>query len=406
MTNRIDATTTTYSVTNYLSDPYAVGGYGGNSSGAGSPISDLLNSALDLVSSNLGLAASLLSPPPTPSPGDASGNYDSPGVYGPGATGLNAVNPSQGAGGLMQSLSQLMQQIVMLLQILQASQNQTNPDGQNVAGGLGGPPGGPLGGGQDTPPPPGGGGGTPTAGSGAGAPTSGGGAAQPAGGGNHPGKTKHHHHHHHHHKHPGVGGAGGSGGAAGAGGVGAPGGAGGATGAGGANGAANGDPVPGGANAGNWPPDGNSQATARTLAERLQQDFPQLTKAQIAGIVGNLYHESNGLQSSVTEYGKPANGPDTGRGWGQWTGERRTEFENYCRANNLDPNSPEGNYEFLVHELKTNHSDAITALEGATSPDQASDIFMNTYEKPADPEADSRRNYTNMVFNLITNGLA
>jgi hypothetical protein len=67
------------------------------------------------------------------------------------------------------------------------------------------------------------------------------------------------------------------------------------------------------------------------IMAKLREDFAPLTPTQAAGILGNLGHECNGF-SNLAE----SNGHGPGRGWAQWSFDRRVKFESYCNRNRLD----------------------------------------------------------------------
>lgn len=120
---------------------------------------------------------------------------------------------------------------------------------------------------------------------------------------------------------------------------------------------------------------------APTVMKRLMADF-NLTKEQAAGIVGNLGHESAGLQAGIQE-----KNPIAGRGglgWAQWTGSRRREFERYLKDNNLSATDPEANYGFLKKELQTTHQSALEAIRKTNNVQDATTQFEHKYEGSAD----------------------
>jgi hypothetical protein len=129
------------------------------------------------------------------------------------------------------------------------------------------------------------------------------------------------------------------------------------------------------------------------IAADLQRDFG-LTPSQTAGVIGNLGHESGGFK-----YYQEIN-PTAGRGgagWAQWTGPRRTAFENYTRANGLNPNSYQANYGFLKNELTGTHSSALAALRKAQTVKDAVYAFEGAFEKAGVKNYASRMRYANSL---------
>ena len=83
-----------------------------------------------------------------------------------------------------------------------------------------------------------------------------------------------------------------------------------------------------------------------------------------AGLVGNLGGESGEFED-LQEKRPTIPGSKGGRGWAQWTGysstnNRRKLFEDWCVQSRLDPDSDEGNYGYLVHELQTTEKTALS----------------------------------------------
>jgi hypothetical protein len=129
------------------------------------------------------------------------------------------------------------------------------------------------------------------------------------------------------------------------------------------------------------------------ISSDLQRDFG-LTPSQAAGVIGNLGHESGGFK-----YYQEIN-PTAGRGgagWAQWTGPRRTAFENYTRANGLNPNSYQANYGFLKNELTGTHSSALAALRKAQTVKDAVYAFERQFEKAGVKNYGSRMRYANSL---------
>ena len=129
------------------------------------------------------------------------------------------------------------------------------------------------------------------------------------------------------------------------------------------------------------------------IAADLRRDFG-LTANQAAGVVGNLGHESGGFRHYQEI--SPTSGRG-GAGWAQWTGPRRTAFENYTRANNLNPQSYEANYGFLKNELTGTHRNALTALKKANTVQDAVYAFEGQFERAGVKNYGSRMRYANSL---------
>jgi Phage tail lysozyme len=136
---------------------------------------------------------------------------------------------------------------------------------------------------------------------------------------------------------------------------------------------------------------------AIAVAKQLQKDLG-LTPQQAAGIVGNFWHESAGMNSNVNEFGSdPSRSPygepnstQFGYGWAQWTGTRKDDFLAFCKANKLEPSSPAGNYAFLVYELKNSEAASLGKVRETSSVDEAARAYMLYNERPTNPVYDKR----------------
>lgn len=113
------------------------------------------------------------------------------------------------------------------------------------------------------------------------------------------------------------------------------------------------------------------------LIEHLMPEFG-LLDFQAAGIPGNFGGESH--LKAVQEI-SPLAGAG-GFGWAQWTGPRRRAFEAFCAANGLDPHFDEGNYRFMLSELKVDYANSIAGLKRAKTVEEAVFSFGETYERP------------------------
>jgi hypothetical protein len=136
---------------------------------------------------------------------------------------------------------------------------------------------------------------------------------------------------------------------------------------------------------------------APDVMAKLQKDFG-LSKEQAAGIVGNLGHESAGLQAGIQEKGvKKGRG---GLGWAQWTGPRRREFEKYLKETGQEATDPNANYGFLKKELETTHKSSLTAIKKETTVAGATKAFEAKYEAAGVKHMESREKYANQAMKL------
>jgi hypothetical protein len=126
------------------------------------------------------------------------------------------------------------------------------------------------------------------------------------------------------------------------------------------------------------------------IMENLQKTHG-LAPHQAAGLVGNLGAETGGFKH-MQEL-KPLGGKG-GRGWAQWTGKRRTEFEAWSKASGLDPNSYDANMGFLNYELgagpevagvkRGQYTGVLNQLKQTKNVQEATDLIHKKYETPAD----------------------
>lgn len=143
--------------------------------------------------------------------------------------------------------------------------------------------------------------------------------------------------------------------------------------------------------------EGSFKNKASKLTSDLMRDLG-LTREQAAGLVGNLAHESAGLNTNMEEQGFNRHGTK-GFGLAQWTDTapgrgRRTDLVNFAKQNGLDPNSYEAQYKFMVQEFKTTEAPALAALKSARTVEEATQAALK-YERPdiAKANVGSRQNY-------------
>lgn len=143
---------------------------------------------------------------------------------------------------------------------------------------------------------------------------------------------------------------------------------------------------------------GTFEQMAPGIMQQLMVDFPGLRDFHAAGILGNLGHESGGFKT-MQEI-KPTSGKG-GYGWGQWTGPRRDNFNNWCKDKRLEPASYDANYGFLKHELQTTEKDAITAVLKTSSLEDAVRDFEIKFERaaPKTVNYESRNDYARRALN-------
>lgn len=115
-----------------------------------------------------------------------------------------------------------------------------------------------------------------------------------------------------------------------------------------------------------------------------------LAPFQAAAIVGNGGEESGGFEK-IQEIGQTSG--RGGLGHFQWTGSRRRDFEAWLARNEdkgWQADTFEANYSMLFRELVGPESHTIPALKQTTTLEQATQVFMDKFERPGVPALDVR----------------
>lgn len=102
-----------------------------------------------------------------------------------------------------------------------------------------------------------------------------------------------------------------------------------------------------------------------------------LTTSQSAGIIGNLYIESNLDVNAVGDNG-------TSFGIAQWHNERYTSLKKWAAKNNLQWNSFNAQLKYLWWELNNTESNALLQLKQQHDPARAAYVFAKYFERPAE----------------------
>lgn len=101
-----------------------------------------------------------------------------------------------------------------------------------------------------------------------------------------------------------------------------------------------------------------------------------LTRAQAAGIAGNLLFESGFNPNAVGDGG-------TSFGIAQWHSGRGAAMKSWTRAHGYPTSSFKGQLEYLWHELNGSESHALSKLRGTTNAYDAGMAFCRYFERPA-----------------------
>lgn len=144
-------------------------------------------------------------------------------------------------------------------------------------------------------------------------------------------------------------------------------------------------------------------ASGASNEEKLWNNLKQygLTDIAAAGIVGNSGRETGGtFDPRIVEGGKYSDSIPSSGGYGlfQYTySGYKTGLRNYCAKNNVGVNTIEGQVGYLMSIIQ--NAPWFSKLQNAKTPAEASNIFMNNFEKPGVPAAGERIKYAEDAYN-------
>lgn len=137
------------------------------------------------------------------------------------------------------------------------------------------------------------------------------------------------------------------------------------------------------------------------LMQRLTSpDGLGLTKAQAAGVIGNLEHESH-LNQNYSEHRNADGRMEHNLGIAQWVGKRKRELEQYAGK---DSQNFYKQVEFLEHELKGSERSALNHIKATHDASSAALAFSRWYERPGSPQNSSRVRYARLAYEKYGNG--
>lgn len=112
-----------------------------------------------------------------------------------------------------------------------------------------------------------------------------------------------------------------------------------------------------------------------------------------AGIIGNLMGESSLNTGAIGDN-------NTSIGIAQWHNERGNNLKNFAKQRGTDWKDYDTQLEFLWHELNTDYKGVLESLKSSTNVDQATDIFLERFERPKNPNQSrqKRRNYARSLL--------
>ena len=131
---------------------------------------------------------------------------------------------------------------------------------------------------------------------------------------------------------------------------------------------------------------GSFVVKAGPYGSQLMQDLG-LTDYQVAGILGNLAHESYLLPDIMFGGKRGPSLPNTTYGWAQWRGPRRKAMIEFVKSNfsgyDIEKTAArdDHNYAFLVHELNTSEKTAFKAIKATKNIEEATAVFLRKFER-------------------------
>lgn len=136
------------------------------------------------------------------------------------------------------------------------------------------------------------------------------------------------------------------------------------------------------------------QTKAPKIIADLRRDLAT-TKIQSCGIMGNVGRECCGFL--LMQEVRPRFGAG-GYGWCQWTGPRRASFFAFCAAHGLSVDSDEGNYAYLLHELRTTQAAALMQLKRHNDLTACVTVFEQYFERAGVPNIPDRVRYAEIAL--------
>ena len=121
-----------------------------------------------------------------------------------------------------------------------------------------------------------------------------------------------------------------------------------------------------------------------------------LSKAQAAGIAGNLHVESGFNTSAIGDKHLKT----SSEGLAQWREGRLSNLKNFAKSKGKDYRDFDVQLAFIGNELNTSEKGALDALKKTTSPEEAARVFAQKYERPA-TVAQSRLNMASKFYKEI-----
>lgn len=113
-----------------------------------------------------------------------------------------------------------------------------------------------------------------------------------------------------------------------------------------------------------------------------------LTPVAAAGVVGNLYQESS------------LNPGEAGGGLAQWNPSWFQQMSAWVSARSMSAESAIGQLTYIASDLATSYPGLLSAMNSASDPADAAQLFESTYERPNAQKANlpNRENFATAVY--------
>jgi hypothetical protein len=137
------------------------------------------------------------------------------------------------------------------------------------------------------------------------------------------------------------------------------------------------------------------------LMQRLTSpDGLALTRAQAAGVIGNLEHESH-LNQNYSQHKNADGRTEHNLGIAQWVGKRKHDLERFAGK---DSENFYKQVDFMEHELKGSERGALAHVKQSRDASSAALAFSKWYERPGAPHNSSRVYYAQLAYAKYANG--
>lgn len=132
----------------------------------------------------------------------------------------------------------------------------------------------------------------------------------------------------------------------------------------------------------------NSEQYNISVTNAILKKLGGFTRAQRAGIMGNIQAESNFDPNALNSIGA--------YGICQWLGARRAALKGFARTMGKPDNDLATQLSFMLTELTTDFVHVNVLLRATTTPEQAATVFNNLYEISGDNSGNRQRYAANL----------